>query len=156
MLHTLVSPKISKGHVQVGRGVGSAHGGHTAGRGTKGQKSRSGYSRVRRGFEGGQMPLSRRLPNLRGQSRGNRNKPNFANQNLKHYTLRISDIENNLEGNVVNIETLVEAGLLRTFSKKLSLKIVLDQAPTKALEVSGVPTSKTAKEAIEKAGGKVE
>jgi len=156
MIHTLISPKISKGGVQVGRGIGSGHGGHTTGRGTKGQKSRSGYSRVRRGFEGGQMPLSRRLPNLRGQSRGSRNTPNYATHNLKHYVLKISDIENNLEGVAVNIETLVEAGLIRTFSKKLSMKIVFDQEPTKALEVSGVPTSKSAKEAIEKAGGKVE
>lgn len=156
MLDKLVSPKISKRKVQVGRGIGSGHGAHTTGRGTKGQKSRSGYSRVRRGFEGGQMPLSRRLPNLRGQSRGNRNKPNYATHGLKHYTIKISEIENNIDGNLVNLETLVEAGMLRTFSKKLSLKIVLDQAPTKALEVSGVPVSKTAKEAIEKAGGKVE
>lgn len=150
MLHTLTSPKITKGKVQVGRGIGSGHGGHTTGRGTKGQKSRSGYSRVRRGFEGGQLPLSRRLPTLPGFSRG------FATKNLRKFTLKISDIEANIEGTTVNLETLVEAGLLRNFSKKIAVKIVLDQEPTKALQVEGIPVSKSAQEAIEKAGGKVE
>ncbi|MFW5702480.1 MAG: uL15 family ribosomal protein, partial [Candidatus Dojkabacteria bacterium] len=53
-----------------GRGYGSGKGGHTVGRGQKGQKSRSGYKKPRPGFEGGQMPLSRRIPKLKGFRRG--------------------------------------------------------------------------------------
>jgi large subunit ribosomal protein L15 len=69
MLNTLEKLK-TKSKKRVGRGYGSMKGGHTAGRGQKGQKSRSGYTQPRPGFEGGQMPLSRRLPKFRGFTRG--------------------------------------------------------------------------------------
>lgn len=65
MLDKLVKIK-SKSTRRVGRGYGSGRGGHTVGRGQKGQKSRSGYTQPRPGFEGGQMPLSRRLPKFKG------------------------------------------------------------------------------------------
>ncbi len=71
-MHSLSSsPKIKnvKPKRLIGRGIGSKKGGHTATRGQKGQKSRSGYTRPRPGFEGGQMPLSRRIPKLRGFKR---------------------------------------------------------------------------------------
>lgn len=68
MLNNLT--KTTKNSKRKGRGYGSNKGGHTATRGQKGQKSRSGYSRPRPGFEGGQMPLSRRLPKFRGYRRG--------------------------------------------------------------------------------------
>jgi large subunit ribosomal protein L15 len=149
MLNTLPSPKTNKGKVQAGRGYSSGHGGHASGRGTKGQKSRSGYSRPRRAFEGGQMPLSRRLPKLKGFSRG------FATKNVKHYTLKLSEVAANIESNQVNIETLAAVGLIKNFSKKLSVKIVFDQNIDKALQIEGIPTSKTAQQAIEQAGGSV-
>jgi large subunit ribosomal protein L15 len=69
MLNALEKIK-TKSKKRVGRGYGSMRGGHTSGRGQKGQKSRSGYTQPRPGFEGGQMPLSRRLPKYRGFTRG--------------------------------------------------------------------------------------
>lgn len=149
MIHQLPSPKTNKGKVRVGRGFGSGHGSHTAGRGIKGQKSRSGYSRPRPAFEGGQMPLSRRLPKLKGFSRG------FATMNRKHFTLQLSEVAAAVEGDVVNVESLVTAGLLRNFSKKLSLKIVFDEDINRALTIESIPMSASAKTAVEKAGGKV-
>lgn len=68
MLNTL--KRITTNKKRVGRGYGSGYGGHTSTRGQKGQKSRSGYKQPRPGFEGGQMPLSRRLPKFRGFRRG--------------------------------------------------------------------------------------
>lgn len=149
MIHTLPSPKTNKGKVQVGRGPGSGHGAHTTGRGTKGQKSRAGYTRSRPGFEGGQMPLSRRLPKLKGFTRG------FAEANRKHFTLQLSEVVAAVEGDQINADTILESGLLSTVSKKLTLKIVFDQKIEKAVTVEGIPVSESAKAAIEAAGGQV-
>lgn len=149
MLNNLRSPKTKKGKVQKGRGYGSGHGGHTVGRGTKGQKSRSGYSRPRPGFEGGQMPLARRLPILKGFSRG------FATANTKRYELQLSEVAEALKGNKVNIESLAEAGLIVPTSKKVSIKILFDKEISNKLDVEGISVSQTAKNAIEKAGGQV-
>lgn len=149
MLHQLPSPKTKTTKTQVGRGVGSGHGGHNSGRGTKGQKSRSGYSRPRPGFEGGQMPLSRRIPKLPGFSRG----PLVAN--VKRYNLQLSDVAEVLGDGEVNIETLLESGLIQPVSKKIQVKILFDQKIDKKLVVIGIPVSSKAKEAIESAGGSV-
>lgn len=127
---------------RVGRGTGSGLG-KTSGRGHKGQKSRSGGG-VRPGFEGGQMPLSRRLP-----KRGFTNifKKEIININL--------DILNSFEnGTVVTPELLVEKGVIRNV--KDGLKVLGNGTLEKALTVKAHGFSKAAAEKIEVAGGKAE
>jgi large subunit ribosomal protein L15 len=129
---------------RVGRGPGSGLG-KTAGRGEKGQKSRSGYSRMR-GFEGGQMPLHRRLP-----KRGFTNifKREWAEVNLAELE-RLFD-----EGAAVTPEALVEKGLVRKSMQQAV--VVLGQGELKKnLTVSAHRFSKAAKQKIEAAGGKAE
>ena len=127
---------------RVGRGIGSGLG-KTSGRGHKGQKARSGGG-VRRGFEGGQTPLARRLP-----------KRGFTNFNRKEYAIVNVETLNRFEdGATVNAAALIEAGVI---NKELSgLKVLGNGELTKKLTVEAVKFSKSAKEAIEKAGGKVE
>lgn len=92
MLNAL--PKITKDRKRVGRGYGSGYGGHTSTRGQKGQKSRSGYKSPRPGFEGGQMPLSRRLPKLRGFRRGYfKSKDNSITLNLMALKTLVEQVE---------------------------------------------------------------
>ena len=126
-----------------GRGAGSGNG-KTAGRGQKGQWSRSGGG-VRVGFEGGQMPLSRRLP-----------KRGFNNIFATRYaTVNVSDLEQRFEdGAVVDEQAIVEAGLLK---KTLDgVKVLGNGELTKKLTVNCAAFSSSAKEKIEKAGGKAE
>lgn len=153
MLDKLPSPKTTKKQPRVGRGYGR-RGGHTVGRGMKGQKSRSGYKAPRKGFEGGQMPLSRRLPTLRGQSKKSRGR-GFATANLDHYVLQLSEVADAVKDGKVNNQTLFEAGFITTKSQKISIKILFDQDIDKKLQVEGVPMSENAKKAVEKAGGSV-
>jgi large subunit ribosomal protein L15 len=125
---------------RVGRGIGSGLG-KTAGRGHKGQKSRAGgFHKV--GFEGGQMPLQRRLP-----------KRGFLATTIeKAAEVRSGDLAR-VEGDV-SIESLKAAGLIPPSAKRA--KIILSGAAVeKKLNVSGIGASKGAREAIEKAGGKV-
>ena len=126
-----------------GRGNGSGNG-KTAGRGQKGQWARSGGG-VRVGFEGGQMPLARRLP-----------KRGFNNIFATEYaTVKVSDLEAKFEaGAVVDTKALVEAGLIK---KSLDgVKVLGNGELTKALTVQLAAYTATAKEKIEKAGGKAE
>ncbi len=124
---------------RVGRGPGSGKG-KTAGRGHNGQKSRSGYSR-RRGFEGGQMPLVRRVP-----------KRGFTNIFRKEYgVVNLSGLEG-FEGDVT-IEFLVDKGLVR---KGASVKILGGGDLSRALNVQAHKFSKSARAKIEAAGGKCE
>lgn len=141
--------------MRIGRGMGSGKGGHTATRGMKGQKSRSGYSAPRQGFEGGQMPLSRRLPRLRGQSGKSRGR-GYVKSKQTQKALQLSKVVNKIEGDVITFDTIKEAGFIDKKSKKTMAKIVFDQDIDKKVTVKSVPISRTAKEAIEKAGGKVE
>jgi large subunit ribosomal protein L15 len=150
MINQLPSPKSTKSAIKRGRGIGSGRGGHTAGRGTKGQKSRSGYSRPRPGFEGGQMPLSRRIAKLKGFSRGEFTK------GVKRVTIKLSDIATKIKGDKVDFDTLIEAGLLTVASKKLDVKVLFDKNIDRKLVISGIPTSQSVKQAVEKAGGQVE
>lgn len=126
-----------------GRGAGSGNG-KTAGRGHKGQWARSGGG-VRPGFEGGQMPLARRLP-----KRGFNNI--FA---TKYANVKISDLEAKFEaGSVVDTKALVEAGIIK---KSLDgIKVLGNGELTKALTVQAAAFTASAKEKIEKAGGKAE
>ena len=125
-----------------GRGAGSGNG-KTGGRGHKGQKARSG-GKVRIGFEGGQMPLARRLP-----KRGFNNI--FA---TKYVTIKVSDLEKFEAGATVDTEALLKAGII---SKTLDGVTVLGNCElTKALNVKVAAYTASAKEKIEKAGGKAE
>lgn len=123
---------------RVGRGIGSGLG-KTAGRGHKGQKSRSGgFHKV--GFEGGQMPLHRRLP-----------KRGFTSRKRVE-EVRLSDLSR-LNGDQVNLEALRQAGII-TIHAELA-KIVLAGKISKKVSVTGLRITKGAKAAIEAAGGSV-
>lgn len=129
---------------RVGRGQGSGLG-KTSGRGNKGQKSRSGYSR-KRGFEGGQMPLHRRLP-----------KRGFTNIFKREWAeVNLSRLEEVFEaGATVTPESLVEHGLVRKSLQK-SIAILGSGELSKALTISAHRFSESAKTKIEAAGGKAE
>ena len=138
-LNSISSEGTSKNRKRVGRGIGSGTG-KTAGRGHKGQKSRTGGN-IRPGFEGGQMPLQMRLPKFGFSSRVNNN---FKEVNVK-----------NIEGmTVVNLETLKENKIISKSVKKV--KIFGDTAIKSKVTVEGINVTKGAKESIEKAGGKIE
>ena len=125
---------------RVGRGIGSGFG-KTCGRGHKGQKSRSG-GKVRPGFEGGQMPLQKRLPKYGFYSR------------IGSTTAEVRTSElNRVEGEIVNLQTLEQANVIDRSIKRV--KIMLSGDVTKAVTVEGLGVSKGAKEAIEAAGGKI-
>lgn len=127
---------------RVGRGIGSGTG-KTAGRGTKGQNSRSGGG-VRPGFEGGQNPLFRRLP-----------KRGFTNINRKEYAIVNLDTLNRFEeGTVVTPALLIETGVVS--NEKSGIKILGNGSLEKKLTVKAHKFSGSAKEAIENAGGQTE
>ena len=126
---------------RVGRGIGSGLG-KTAGRGHKGQKSRSG-GRVRPGFEGGQMPLQKRLPKYGFTSRISR----VSSQ------IRLSEL-NLIDGGIVDIGALRTAGLINNNISRA--KIFLSGELNKALTLKGVGATKGAIAAIKAAGGKIE
>ena len=126
---------------RVGRGPGSGFG-KTAGRGTKGQKSRSGgYHKV--GFEGGQMPLQRRLP-----KRGFRSRVNIHSAEIRLHEL------GKVEGDVVDLKALQKAGVIGLHVDRA--KAILSGEINRAVTLRGIGATKGAREAIEKAGGKVE
>jgi len=127
-----------------GRGAGSGNG-KTSGRGHKGQKARSGGG-VRPGFEGGQMPLYRRLP-----KRGFNNK-RFAPD---YILVNVCDLEK-FEGTDVTAETLAAQGIITLPKVNDGIKILGNGELTKALNVKATKFSASAKEKIEKAGGSAE
>ena len=135
------NPKRVKANKRIGRGTGSGFG-KTSGKGHKGLKSRSG-GRVRIGFEGGQMPLQKRVPKYGFSSRTNNN-----TQQLRLSTLVQSGATE------INIESLVEADLIRNTTKKV--KIFLDTDQCTKMNLKGIKTSVSVKQAIEDAGGSVE
>ena len=144
-LNNLKPAKGSTHHdKRIGRGAGSGHGG-TATRGHKGAQSRSGYSR-KLGFEGGQMPLQRRLPKF---GFTNLNRVEFKAINLS--TLEELASKNNLTE--VTFETLVQAGFVSANDK---VKILGNGTITRALAVKANAFSKTAEAAIVAAGGSIE
>ena len=124
-----------------GRGHGSGNG-KTAGKGHKGQKSRSGAPRI--GFEGGQMPLYRRIP-----------KRGFTNRNTKEIiSINVAALEKFENGTVVNVEKLLEAGVISKAAD--GVKILGNGELTKKLTVQVSAFSETAKAKIEAAGGTAE
>ena len=143
-LHEL-APVMGSTHVnkRKGRGTGTGNG-KTAGRGHKGQKARSG-GKLRIGFEGGQMPLARRLPTV-----------GFNNIFATQYAIvNVADLEAAFNaGDVVDTEALKAKGLVK---KTLDgVKVLGNGELTKALTVKAAAYSASAKEKIEKAGGKAE
>ena len=137
-LNTLTSTGTTKNRKRVGRGIGSGTG-KTAGRGHKGQKSRSGGS-IARGFEGGQMPLQQRIPKFGFTSRVNRGTKEVNLKNIASMS-------------EVNLETLKANRVISQATKKVKIFGVCDIA--QPMSVTGILVTKGAKESIEKAGGTV-
>jgi large subunit ribosomal protein L15 len=135
------APGAKQDAKRVGRGIGSGTG-KTAGRGHKGQKSRSGGS-VRPGFEGGQMPLQKRLPKYGFSSR-------IARTTAQ---VRLSEL-NAVEGDVVDLAALKSADLVNENIARA--RVFLSGELGKAVTVKGIAVTKGARQAIEQAGGKVE
>ncbi len=129
---------------RVGRGAGSGRGGYST-RGLKGAKSRSGYSR-KLGFEGGQMPLQRRLPKFGFK---NLNRVEFKPINLS----TLEELASKKELSAINVDTLIAAGFVSSNDK---VKILGNGSVSKALTVTAHAFSKSAEAAIAAAGGSVE
>ena len=142
--HELSSPAgARKSAKRVGRGQGSGHGTYS-GRGCKGNKARAGFS-VRPGFEGGQLPIIKRLPEKRG----------FVNLFRTRYSLvNLSQLNVFEEGAEVNAEALLAAGLIKSLAGPV--KILATGELTRKLTVKANRFSAMAKEKIEAAGGKAE
>jgi len=132
------SRKVRK---RVGRGIGSTLG-KTCGRGHKGQKSRSG-GLPKVGFEGGQMPLQRRLPKVGFSSR------------VKKYSSQVTLFEvSSLDSDVVDLKSLIDANLVPAFAK--TVKVIQSGEVSKPVTLKGLKVTAGAKVSIEAAGGKVE
>jgi large subunit ribosomal protein L15 len=126
---------------RLGRGIGSGKG-KTCGRGHKGQRARAGgYHKV--GFEGGQMPLQRRIPKSGFRSR----------QSLRREEVYLSDL-NRVEGDTVDLTVLKKAGVIRSDTK--DVKIIANGELTRALTIRGIAVTAGARKAIEALKGKVE
>ena len=141
-LNTLhAAPGSKKKSKRLGRGIGSGKG-KTCGRGHKGQKARAGgYHKV--GFEGGQMPLQRRVP-----------KSGFrSHQALYRQEVYLSDL-NAIEADVIDLETLIGFGIVRSNTK--DVKVVASGELSRAVTIRGITVSQGARKAIEAAKGKVE
>lgn len=140
---TLSNLKPTRGAVKkrkrVGRGPGSGHG-KTAGRGMNGQKSRTGYS-MKRGFEGGQMPLVRRLP-----------KRGFTNKHRKEFNIVNLESIDTTGLNELKIEDFFEKKLAR--NRRLKIKILGNGDLSRKIDVQAHKFSRAAIEKIEKSGGK--
>ncbi|MBU2051772.1 50S ribosomal protein L15 [Patescibacteria group bacterium] len=140
-------PKTTKSSKKrLGRGYGSGKGGHTAGRGQKGQKTRGKLPLY---FEGSKMrkSLIRRLPMLRGKMR-------FKSVSGKPIILNLKHLNLLPKGTLVDVDALIKHGLLEAAAARLPVKILGDGELTHPLTVA-LPTSKSAAKKIEKAGGKV-
>ena len=126
---------------RLGRGIGCTLG-KTCGKGHKGQKARSGgFHKV--GFEGGQMPLQRRLPKI-----------GFTSQSSKYSSeVRLSEL-NDLTVEIIDLKTLIDANIVPVFTK--TAKVIKSGVVTKAVTIKGIKATSGAKKSIEAAGGKVE
>lgn len=143
-LHTLTKVKTQKKKKRLGRGYGSGKGGHTVGKGTKGQKAR-GSRKVAPGFEGGQVPLYKKLPK----------RPGFNNKNAKD-TLSISLAKLNrfADGTVVTPASLKTEGIIRRLPKD-NVKVLSTGELTKKLKLQGFVFSKQAHEKVLKSGSEI-
>jgi large subunit ribosomal protein L15 len=126
---------------RVGRGIGCTMG-KTCGRGHKGQKARSGgFHKV--GFEGGQMPLQRRLPKIGFKSRSSK----------LTAEVRLSEL-NSLTSEIIDLNALIQANVVPIFTK--TVKVIKSGSLTKAIVLKGIKVTIGAKEAIQSAGGRIE
>jgi len=146
-LHNLTpAPGSHRDRKRIGRGPGSGKG-KTSGKGHKGIKARAGHHGPGGGkphFEGGQMPLTRRLP-----------KRGFTNQfRVENQIVRLADLEALPEGTEVTRETLVTAGLIR--ERKGPAKLLASGTVTRALILRGIKASASVREKIQAAGGRIE
>jgi len=135
------APGARKDAKRVGRGIGSGYG-KTAGRGHKGQKSRSGGT-IRPGFEGGQMPLQKRLPKYGFTSR-------IARTTAQ---IRLGEL-NSVDAETIDLAALKSANLVK--DNVARARVFLSGELNRAVTVKGLGVTRGAREAIEKAGGKVE
>ncbi len=135
------APGSKKNGKRVGRGIGSGLG-KTCGRGHKGQKSRSGgFTKV--GFEGGQMPLQRRLP-----------KVGFASRSVKSSAeVRLYELTK-IDADVIDLAALIKADIVPAMTKKA--KVIASGEISKAVNLKGIKVTPGARKAIEAAGGKIE
>jgi large subunit ribosomal protein L15 len=141
-LNNLISI-VSKSQKRVGRGYGSGVGGHTSTRGQKGQKSRSG-SKIPLWFEGGQLPLIKRMPMLRGKGRMNVVRPTFE--------VSLTEL-NGMTATEVTLDTLKLENIVSARAKVA--KVIATGTLSRVINLKGVRTSAQAKVAIEQAGGTV-
>lgn len=135
------APGAKTSKKRLGRGIGSGLG-KTSGRGHKGQTSRSGGS-IKPGFEGGQMPIQRRLPKFGFTSR----------KSITTAEVNLAEIAK-VAGDTVTLASLKEAGLIR--HDVLTVKVIKSGAISRKVTVQGIKVTKGAREAIEAAGGKIE
>ncbi|MDT7526671.1 MULTISPECIES: 50S ribosomal protein L15 [Idiomarinaceae] len=135
------APGAKTSKKRLGRGIGSGLG-KTGGRGHKGQTSRSGGS-IKPGFEGGQMPIQRRLPKFGFTSR----------KSFVTAEVNLAEIAK-VAGDTVTVAALKEAGLIR--KDILNVKVIKSGEINRAVTVQGIKVTKGAREAIEAAGGKIE
>ena len=135
------APGSTKDAKRVGRGIGSGTG-KTCGRGHKGQKSRSGgFTKV--GFEGGQMPLQRRLP-----------KVGFASRSAKlSAEVRLDELTK-LDADIIDLDVLIKANIVP--ARTLKAKVIASGKISKAVQLKGIKVTPGARKAIEAAGGKIE
>ena len=139
-LHELKKhPKSTKRRKVVGRGLGSGHGTYST-RGGKGQTARTGHSKMPANFEGGRQPLVRQLPKSRG----------FNSLNDKAVPVSLSELSVFKDGDIINLQSLQKHGIVKPNVKKVK---ILGGELKKKLSVK-LPMSKSARETIEKAGGK--
>lgn len=146
MRQDTLSPAPGSTHARkrVGRGYGSGHG-NTAGRGNKGQKSRAGGNKMRPGFEGGQLPLIKRLPSKRG----------FTNIFRTEYqVVNLEKLATFAAGSEVTPETLVASGIIKSLDRPV--KVLADGELSQPLTVKANKFSAAAKAKIEAVGGKAE
>jgi large subunit ribosomal protein L15 len=141
------APGSTKARKRVGRGTGSGHG-KTSGSGHKGAGARSG-SKKNSAYEGGQMPLQRRVPRLKGMARG----PHKPARPKVYAPVNVGELAE-LEGDAIGVEEMKAAGLLR--KKEALVKILGDGEISRAVTVRAHAFSGTAREKIEAAGGSVE
>ena len=140
-----LSKIVKKKKKRLGRGYGSGKGGHTVGRGTKGQKSR-GSRKVPLGFEGGQIPLYRRLPKIGGFSRKWGQK--------RPAIVHLEDLNVFKAKSTITPKKLIEKGLIKKVPQA-GVKVLSKGKLEKELIFSGLSFSKSAREKIEKSGSKV-
>jgi large subunit ribosomal protein L15 len=144
-LHDLPKRKNRKSKAKrIGRGYGSGVGGHTVGRGTKGQKSRAGHKSLI-GFEGGQTPFFRRMPKYSGFKPLNK---------VENVAINLDILSSNYKsGEVVNLESLRKKGMIGKGIE--AVKILGNGEINKKVTVESLPLSKSAQEKIIKAGGSI-